>query len=170
MAKIGRNEPCPCGSGQKYKKCCLRTANRMQSQPITQNRQPVSLRAAMDETTREAAAKIEKISTLGVFILFSTTGGDAWALEVTEMDAVQLAKKGKKCEVELEQTPDTIMVNWSHKFAIDDTEFTTTSYKNKRKATYATYPVREINKAVTSIKGKISPELLKELHIEADAT
>lgn len=21
--KIGRNEPCPCGSGAKYKKCCL---------------------------------------------------------------------------------------------------------------------------------------------------
>jgi tetratricopeptide (TPR) repeat protein len=23
MAKIGRNEPCPCGSGKKYKYCCL---------------------------------------------------------------------------------------------------------------------------------------------------
>jgi uncharacterized protein YecA (UPF0149 family) len=23
--KIGRNEPCPCGSGKKYKKCCLLT-------------------------------------------------------------------------------------------------------------------------------------------------
>ncbi|GAB6099356.1 SEC-C metal-binding domain-containing protein [Halanaerocella petrolearia] len=23
MSKVGRNEPCPCGSGQKYKKCCL---------------------------------------------------------------------------------------------------------------------------------------------------
>lgn len=23
MNKIGRNDPCPCGSGQKYKKCCL---------------------------------------------------------------------------------------------------------------------------------------------------
>ena len=23
-AKIGRNEPCPCGSGKKYKKCCLK--------------------------------------------------------------------------------------------------------------------------------------------------
>ena len=23
-AKIGRNDPCPCGSGKKYKKCCLR--------------------------------------------------------------------------------------------------------------------------------------------------
>lgn len=23
MSKIGRNDPCPCGSGMKYKKCCL---------------------------------------------------------------------------------------------------------------------------------------------------
>jgi tetratricopeptide (TPR) repeat protein len=23
MTKLGRNEPCPCGSGQKYKRCCL---------------------------------------------------------------------------------------------------------------------------------------------------
>lgn len=23
MTKIGRNQPCPCGSGKKYKKCCL---------------------------------------------------------------------------------------------------------------------------------------------------
>ncbi len=22
MPKVGRNEPCPCGSGKKYKKCC----------------------------------------------------------------------------------------------------------------------------------------------------
>ena len=24
--KVGRNDPCPCGSGQKHKKCCGRTA------------------------------------------------------------------------------------------------------------------------------------------------
>ena len=23
MSKVGRNDPCPCGSGKKYKKCCL---------------------------------------------------------------------------------------------------------------------------------------------------
>lgn len=23
MSKPGRNDPCPCGSGKKYKKCCL---------------------------------------------------------------------------------------------------------------------------------------------------
>ena len=26
--KIGRNEPCPCGSGKKYKHCCGKTASR----------------------------------------------------------------------------------------------------------------------------------------------
>lgn len=24
VAPVGRNDPCPCGSGKKYKKCCLR--------------------------------------------------------------------------------------------------------------------------------------------------
>jgi uncharacterized protein YecA (UPF0149 family) len=23
--KVGRNDPCPCGSGQKYKECCLKS-------------------------------------------------------------------------------------------------------------------------------------------------
>ena len=22
--KVGRNDPCPCGSGKKYKKCCMK--------------------------------------------------------------------------------------------------------------------------------------------------
>ncbi|RXM02456.1 hypothetical protein EO238_29585, partial [Citrobacter sp. AAK_AS5] len=25
--RIGRNDPCPCGSGKKYKKCCGRTSH-----------------------------------------------------------------------------------------------------------------------------------------------
>ena len=25
--KIGRNDPCPCGSGKKYKRCCLHATN-----------------------------------------------------------------------------------------------------------------------------------------------
>lgn len=31
MVKTGRNDPCPCGSGKKYKKCCLLTE---QSRPV----------------------------------------------------------------------------------------------------------------------------------------
>jgi hypothetical protein len=28
MAKTGRNEPCPCGSGKKFKQCCESKASR----------------------------------------------------------------------------------------------------------------------------------------------
>jgi uncharacterized protein YecA (UPF0149 family) len=24
VTKVGRNDPCPCGSGKKYKRCCLK--------------------------------------------------------------------------------------------------------------------------------------------------
>jgi len=34
-SKVGRNDPCPCGSGRKYKKCCL-------DKDETQSRQPTS--------------------------------------------------------------------------------------------------------------------------------
>ena len=27
VKKVGRNDPCPCGSGKKYKKCCLNKAD-----------------------------------------------------------------------------------------------------------------------------------------------
>lgn len=31
VAKPGRNQPCPCGSGRKYKKCCMEERNRIMS-------------------------------------------------------------------------------------------------------------------------------------------
>lgn len=34
--KIGRNDPCPCGSGKKYKKCCIdKDRNEMRAQSFT---------------------------------------------------------------------------------------------------------------------------------------
>jgi uncharacterized protein YecA (UPF0149 family) len=27
--KVGRNDPCPCGSGKKFKKCCLRATTKL---------------------------------------------------------------------------------------------------------------------------------------------
>ena len=33
IPQLGRNEPCPCGSGRKYKKCCLeKEAGRLRSE------------------------------------------------------------------------------------------------------------------------------------------
>lgn len=33
--KTGRNEPCPCGSGKKYKKCHLEADEKAESQALT---------------------------------------------------------------------------------------------------------------------------------------
>ena len=30
--KVGRNEPCPCGSGEKFKKCCWNKINQCEFQ------------------------------------------------------------------------------------------------------------------------------------------
>ena len=40
MEKVGRNAPCPCGSGKKYKKCCLplhqeSSAQQLSAGPVT---------------------------------------------------------------------------------------------------------------------------------------
>jgi hypothetical protein len=37
MIKIGRNDPCPCGSGKKYKKCCQDKSGQALSQLATMN-------------------------------------------------------------------------------------------------------------------------------------
>ena len=49
MAKIGRNDPCSCGSGKKYKKCC---ANNKGSALIKQSKihfQPREKRERQDK-------------------------------------------------------------------------------------------------------------------------
>ena len=38
--KIRRNDPCPCGSGKKYKHCCMR-AEQSKDNKVTQNRAPL---------------------------------------------------------------------------------------------------------------------------------
>ncbi|MCX6929532.1 MAG: tetratricopeptide repeat protein, partial [Verrucomicrobia bacterium] len=56
MNAIGRNEPCPCGSGKKYKKCCL-------ERDVSQARQnrPVPLPASgEDDFTTELLPKVDE--------------------------------------------------------------------------------------------------------------
>jgi hypothetical protein len=35
VVRIGRNDPCPCGSGKKFKKCCLAKEQESQREPET---------------------------------------------------------------------------------------------------------------------------------------
>jgi tetratricopeptide (TPR) repeat protein len=42
MAKIARNAPCPCGSGKKYKRCCLLLQQRAPANPLPAS-QPIGI-------------------------------------------------------------------------------------------------------------------------------
>lgn len=60
--KIGRNDPCPCGSGKKYKQCCLKapTGNKKRkfaAKVLTQTKQPLDL---LERTYGSSIAKTKE--------------------------------------------------------------------------------------------------------------
>jgi tetratricopeptide (TPR) repeat protein len=73
MAKTGRNDPCPCGSGKKYKQCCLArdeaaaTATRAAQAAAVPARRAESLRSLQiidhdtDELTETSNAVVELV-------------------------------------------------------------------------------------------------------------
>ena len=111
-------------------------------------------------------AKKNIVRTLGVFVFFSTESGDGWLLEITEMDAVQVAAAGKKLEIELDENSETIEVNWSHKFDIKNKQFVLTAYKDNAETVVEDYPSHAIHAAVKKIRKSIPPELMQSIHID----
>jgi len=59
MAKPGRNDPCPCGSGQKYKKCCLAKDEAVErEQHAKAEAERAEYAAAQRQALRETKAEI----------------------------------------------------------------------------------------------------------------
>jgi hypothetical protein len=50
--KVGRNDPCPCGSGEKYKKCCLQKDEAARSVTLAEE---AAKRTATEAEAAEAA-------------------------------------------------------------------------------------------------------------------
>ncbi|MDA8165832.1 MAG: SEC-C metal-binding domain-containing protein [Desulfobacteraceae bacterium] len=163
MAKIGRNDPCPCGSGKKFKKCCY---GKQQESAVAAPQ--VSLRAEVAKIQEAAAKKEARVVHLGVFVLFATGAGDAWLLELTDMDGVMVASGGEKIEVEMEEGAETIEVNWSHRFTFRDKKFVATAYKDQAVTVHEDYPAHSIQSAIRKIRKKFSPETLKNIHISQE--
>ena len=168
MGKIGRNEQCPCGSGKKYKHCCLTKDQAGMAQANQEAAFKVSLINEIDAIVATALEKKQKIRELGVFILLATVEGDAWLLEISDSDAVQLASRGEKLEIPIDENSDTIEINWSHTFDLSNKEFELTAYSDKSKSVMADYPVQEINASIKRIKKKFPKELLDQVHVAAD--
>jgi hypothetical protein len=167
MIKIGRNDPCLCGSGKKFKKCCYLKMKEKGGQLQPAAAPKISVQEEVERIREVAARKEAKILHLGVFMLFSTNTGDAWLLELTDLDGVQVAAGGERIELEIEENADTIEINWTHRFVVRNRKFVTTAYKDKAVTTHEQYPVHSIQAAIRKIRKKFSPELLSSIHLNA---
>jgi hypothetical protein len=150
--KIGRNDPCFCGSGKKFKRPAI-----------------PSVKIEVEKIQESARAKKAAVLALGVFVLFSTTNGDAWLLEVTDMDAIQVARGGEKLMVQIEENPETIEINWTHKFDVKNKKFILTAYLDKSEEVREDYPVHSILATVKKIRSRIPPELISSIHLDNEA-
>lgn len=168
MGKIGRNEQCFCGSGRKFKHCCLLKQQVGLAPRSPEQALKVSLLHEIELIQKAAIEGKQKIKELGVFILFSTVGGDAWLLEITDSDGVQLARAGVALDVPIDQNPETIEINWSHTFAIPNREFEITAYADHSVQMLAGYPTREIHASIKRIKKRFTAEQLGMVHVKPD--
>jgi len=165
MGKIGRNEACPCGSGRKFKRCCLGKQQAVSSNLTEVQKAQISLQNAINAIQKAASQGVQKVHELGVFVLFSTTEGDAWLLEVTEADALQVAAGKEILTVDFEENPETIEISWTHTYEIRDRQFVITAYKDKKVEEIDNYPTPPISAAIKRIRKKYSPELLESVHL-----
>jgi len=163
MIKTGRNDICPCGRGLKYKRCCL---GKVTQQPAASAQKPPSVRNEIEKIQQDAIAGKATVREFGVFILFSTSAGDAWLLEISQSDALFVASAGEKVDFELEENPQTIEINWTHTFAIRNKQFVTKSYKEKIEEIHASYPSQAVSAAIKRITKKFPQELLDNVHLD----
>jgi hypothetical protein len=167
--KIGRNDACPCGSGKKYKRCC---ANKPVADPAPaqQNAQAKQKKVTLGKTISDfqelAAQKKQAIQQIGVFLLYADATGDAWVLELTDSDCIQIASSGTPLENSLEEDDQTIVVDWTHTFSFKNKALQVKSYKDKTTTVLKNAPSQKLYAIRRKILKKISPELLDQVHLD----
>jgi hypothetical protein len=67
MATVGRNEPCPCGSGKKYKKCCMAKDTSIDLQAFREARAEEGLRSEILKFATGARFKDEMTDAFTIY-------------------------------------------------------------------------------------------------------
>lgn len=125
----------------------------------------ITLMSGVSDIQKDAVAKKQVCRELGVFFFYSTKKGDAWLLEMTQCDCVQVAKDGRSLEVPIDENPDTIEINWSHTYQLINKQLHITAYSDKGVQLVDDAPGRELNGAMRRIRKKFSPEQLEKVHL-----
>lgn len=165
MAKIGRNAQCPCGSGKKFKHCCALIEQESRPQLSAEQAMKVTLMSAVNQSQQDALERKQISRELGVFFFYSTVAGDAWLLEMTECDCVQIAQAGEALEAPIDENSETIEINWSHTFALVSKQLVITAYEDQAVTTLEKAPVTRLRGAMKRLRKKLSKEQLKQVHL-----
>jgi SEC-C motif len=94
MAKPGRNDPCPCGSGKKYKKCCLANAE------AAEREQLAKAEARRAESAAAHRLHLREVRASIAARLSGAVDADEDALTIASNAAADLVRAGKLDEAE----------------------------------------------------------------------
>ncbi len=164
MPKIQRNQSCPCGSGKKHKHCCL-PLQQSGGSPSPMQQMKVSLLGEIAKIQQDAVDFKAQVYQLGVFVFFSMENGDAWVLEATDSDAVQVASQGQPHKPPVTEDDERIVVDWSHNFALQKKQLFMTAYDNGAEKEILAAPTQQISAALRRIIKQYPKELLNQVHI-----
>ena len=131
----------------------------------TMERLKVSLMSEIENIQQAAVLKKAVMRELGVFILFADESGDAWLLEMTDQDAVQLAAAGKAITPPIDENPETIEINWSNTFLIRDRRLHLTAYEDNKEQVLEGAPTQKINAAIRRLHKIYSAKQLDQVHL-----
>ena len=98
MAKPGRNDPCPCGSGNKYKKCCLAKEEAVAREQLAKAEARRAERAA--ETAAAYRLHLREVKAAIAASLSGAEDTDEDELTIASNAAAELVRAGKLDEAE----------------------------------------------------------------------
>ncbi|MFQ5707100.1 MAG: YecA family protein [bacterium] len=137
-SKIGRNDPCPCGSGKKYKKCCMASHEseiRTQEEINMQQEAKYIINCAL-----QSDARLVQLESL---LFFSTHTGDAWLLDTDDNLALCLMQDFEEQEYVINETLENFSIEWEASYHIKGNAFIVCK-KSGQIRTIVGYPTKEI--------------------------
>jgi hypothetical protein len=93
-----------------------------------------------------------RIVAIGQLVLFSTSTGDAWLLDPSDLLAARLARDGKPEPIHIEETDTAVGIDWKGNYRIDGPAFIYTDRENARAVTILGYPTDKLTETITLLR------------------
>ena len=139
-SQIGRNEPCPCGSGKKYKKCCMASN---ESEIRTQEK--INIQQETKYIINCALQGDARLVQLDSLLFFSTETCDAWLLNTDDDLALCLLRDSEEQAYVINETPKNYSIEWEASYQIKGNAFIVCK-KSGQVRTIVGYPTKEIRR------------------------